>query len=170
MTELLMQRLALEPLVERDKAEFSTLLSNAEVMRYSLTGPLEQPAIDALIKNHKNLHQEDSSLGYFSCFDQLSQVFMGYVALLPGTGRWQGEFELCYRFLPQYWGLGYASEAVALILKRQSKQMLSTIFCLIHKKNTASLKVALNNSLREIQPVLISNQKFCLLRYSEVVL
>lgn len=141
--ELRTERIEIRHLYVDDRLEMMKLLSNAEVMEYSFSEPMNQSEA----KNYL-LSAIDSNKKYGYGIFALSLIegnsFIGYCgytyyAELDGTV----EIELGYRLHPQYWGQGLATEAASKVLTYGQDQLgLGRIISLIRKGNKPSIKVA----------------------------
>lgn len=123
-----------------DKQEMFQLHSNAEVQKYTgeaLIQSMEEmeQAIQTRIENYKKY-----GYGRWATFLKDGVQFIGWAGLdyLPEFD----EIDLGYRFLPNYWGMGYATEASHAILTYGFDTLeLNRIIALAMKENKASIKV-----------------------------
>ena len=100
----------LTPLSETDFGDMRKLLSNEEVRKY-LGGvrPFESS-----LNGLRNSIQADNE--YPFTVRLLSEnMFIGYVTIAPHHDP--NDMEISYMFLPDYWGNGYAREAINFLLE-----------------------------------------------------
>ncbi|MEL7531040.1 MAG: GNAT family N-acetyltransferase [Bacteroidota bacterium] len=134
------ERLLLREITLADKEEMFQLHANAEVQKYTGEPPLEsmaemEQAIRTRVSDYKKY-----GYGRWASFLKNDGQFIGWAGLayLPEFD----EIDLGYRFLPQYWGMGFATEASQAILKYGfDKLELSRIIAIAMKENKASIRV-----------------------------
>jgi len=148
MIEIKTKRLLLRPFQSCDFDRAYQLLSDSEVMRYSLNGPYSKQKsrvfIDqCIIKSTKN------ELTLFAVIDNKTNLFIGFCGFFPQKIQGKEEIELGYRFLQDYWGKGVATEA-AMAMKNYAfnERGLTRLISLIEPTNIASVRVAKKNGLR----------------------
>lgn len=133
-------RLILREISLNDKPEMFQLHANPEVQKYTgeaLVESLEamERAIQTRIDNYKKY-----GYGRWATLLKNEQQFIGWAGLayLPEFD----EIDLGYRFLPQYWGQGFATEAAQAILTYGFEQLkLKRIIAIAMKENKASIRV-----------------------------
>lgn len=134
------ERLLLRKITLDDKEEMFRLYSNSDVQKYTgepLVESIEEMerAIRIRIKDY-----EKYGYGRWAAFLKNGMQFVGWAGLayLPEFD----EIDLGYRFLPEYWGLGIATEASHAILKYGFDQLkLKRIIAIAMKENEASIRV-----------------------------
>lgn len=132
---LLTQRLRLRAFTDRDRPEALRLRTDPEVRRY-LGGPMSPDEVAAL-----GQRQVGTTWGVFAVADQGTDDVMGSVELR----RDRGELEVSWVFLPEYWGHGYANEAVDAVIRWAFTQTAAPrIIAVTQAANTASRKLATN--------------------------
>ncbi|WP_251015613.1 GNAT family N-acetyltransferase [Streptomyces sp. ISL-99] len=109
-------RLALRPIESSDVPEIARLWTDPEVRRY-LGGPVAQQTV----RERRNACV--GAPGALSVVRQEDGVVVGLVTVERG-GR-DGRTEVSYQFLPEYWGCGYAREAVAAAVDWASAEVPS---------------------------------------------
>ncbi|WP_162558471.1 GNAT family N-acetyltransferase [Saliniradius amylolyticus] len=140
MTELTTERLRLRPFRTDDAGALNRINSRSEVMRY-IGKPVET------IRNTEDYLRESVladyskyGFGRHAVIEQHSGELIGFCGLkyLPDLD----EVDIGYRLHPDYWGLGYATEAGQATMKfGREKLGLSRIIGIAMDENTASIEV-----------------------------
>ncbi len=150
MTEALTtERLFLRPFVLEDAPRLFLLDSNADVMKYIGMKPLEKvEESEEIIKMIQRQYAENS-IGRFAVIEKSSQLLIGWSGLKLLTEEINGYknvYDLGFRFLPEFWGKGYAKESASAFLKYAFNQLnLENIYAHAHSENQAS-----NNALQKL--------------------
>ncbi|MDY8137492.1 GNAT family N-acetyltransferase [Aquimarina sp. 2201CG5-10] len=134
------ERLLLKEITLDDVEEMFLLHSNADVQKYTgepLVESIEkmEQLIQTRIKNY-----EKYGYGRWATFLKKEMQFIGWAGLayLPEFD----EIDLGYRFLPKYWGMGFATEVSHAILRYGfDKLELKRIIAIAMKENKASIRV-----------------------------
>jgi len=133
------ERLELRAKTTADAAAFFALNSDPEVMRFTGEPPLEslEQAEQAITD-----YPDFKTIGYgrWGCFTKEGGEMIGFCGLkyLPELDQ----VDLGYRFLPQYWGRGIATEACAACLRFGFDILeLDHIVALVLPENKASIRV-----------------------------
>jgi ribosomal-protein-alanine N-acetyltransferase len=134
-------RLVLRRFDEGDLAAFYALCSTPEIIRYAQNKPLASLE-EARALMHAAPFRDYATYGYgrFACVWKATGAVIGFSGV-----KYVPEFtdnELGYRFLPEYWGRGLATEAgQASIDFARSNLGLPRLIALVHPDNTASAQV-----------------------------
>ena len=148
MSEITTSRLLLRAFQYSDFENAHQLLSDPEVMRYSLNGPYSRKKsrdfIDqCILKSDKNVPT------LFAVIDNKNNQFIGFCGFFPQKIQGEEELELGYRLLKKYWGKGFATEAAVAVKNYAFNQLgLTRLISVIEISNTASLRVAEKNGFR----------------------
>ena len=134
------ERLLLREITPDDKEALFRLHSNPEVQKY--TG---EPVVKSLEEIEKAIegrikHYKEYGFGRWATFLKKELQFVGWAGLLylPEFD----EIDLGYRFLPEYWGSGIATEASHAILKYGFDTLnLKRIVAIAMKEHKASIRV-----------------------------
>ena len=132
------ERLIVRKLVTSDLEAFHKMQSNPKVMQFA-TGDvktLEEHEIELkeLISKY-NLPNNDFWI--YAIERKNDAVFIGTVALVKNDGN----DEIGYRFLEQYWGRGYATEICGGLIKYCKLIKIKKIVGSVVDKNIASAKI-----------------------------
>tara|TARA_R110001583_G_scaffold51161_8_gene159762 strand:- start:13407 stop:13910 length:504 start_codon:yes stop_codon:yes gene_type:complete len=142
------ERLIVRPFEDNDFEALHQLLSDPDVMRFSLNGPYckEKSADFMKMCMHKSANNQPS---LFAIVDKKSKKFIGSCGFYPQKILGQQELELGYRLSKKYWGNGLATEAAAAVKNYAFDEMgLTRLISLIEKENIASIRVAEKNGFK----------------------
>jgi RimJ/RimL family protein N-acetyltransferase len=134
-------RLVLRRFVPDDLDAFYELGSRPEIIRYAQSAPIASR--DAALEFMKAAPFHDyATLGYgrFACVWKPTGAVIGFsgIKFVPEIN----DNELGYRFLPEFWGMGLATEAGrASIDFARSALGLKRLVALVHPENAASARV-----------------------------
>jgi [ribosomal protein S5]-alanine N-acetyltransferase len=150
-------RLALRPFVPEDAEAVTALLNDAEVSATlaAIPFPYYREYADAWIATHERLLSERREV-HLAIVLRASGELMGAVALLSRDPA--APSELGYWLGRRYWGCGYATEAVAAIVRYGHDELGAraiTARCMITNPASAAVltKVGLRRLGRSAQPI-----------------
>ena len=138
MPEVETDRLFLRVLTPDDLDAFALLYADPEVMKYLATGiPVSRQeseyCLGQLIK-----YWQEHEFGRWAVTIKPAGGFIGYC----GLALYEGRHELMYALDKQYWGRGYATEAVRATLRYGFEELkLELIAAVTQKENIASQQV-----------------------------
>jgi RimJ/RimL family protein N-acetyltransferase len=127
------KRLGLRPFTKEDITLLYALHSNAEVMKYIPCGirTLEETKLDL---QEDILHQEKYGFGKWAVFLKDTNEFVGRAgwAVIPESN----EVEVGFKFFPQFWSQGFATEILNALLEWAEINIANTqvAFALIDNK------------------------------------
>ncbi|MFN8250385.1 MAG: GNAT family N-acetyltransferase [Ferruginibacter sp.] len=132
------------------------LNSKPEVLQY-LHEPLVRDEAHAReVLSNITLPQYELNLGRWAAFIKDSNTFIGWCGLKYLAER--NETDLGYRFLPEQWGKGYATEAASHTLDYGFDQLhLNAITGMAHIENIASLNVLQKIGMQYVKNDVVDN-------------
>ncbi len=110
------QRLQIRYLTPEDAPSLIPILSDKDVMTYSITGPLTPEEINNYL--HKKLLKsyKDYGWGRYALIKKDDKALIGYCGLgMQSLGDGKKYIDLGYKIAKKYWGSGYATEAACAI-------------------------------------------------------
>ncbi|MFB6454114.1 GNAT family N-acetyltransferase [Chitinophaga sp. Hz27] len=136
-------RLLLRDFLQSDWASLHALYMLPETIRYNPSGyPENEAATKRLVEAW--LHQSfDVDRIYYTVaiIDPVTKAFIGMISLDLGEKKY-ARAEIWYKLMPEYWGRGYATEAMQAMLGFGFDELkLHRIECGCSIHNTASYKV-----------------------------
>lgn len=139
------KRLILRPFVEGDEAELFLLDSNPEVMKYLGMAPLQEVSESKMMVEMIMKQYETYNVGRFAVIEKESNRLIGWTGLKFNTNTvngYQDFYEIGYRYLPEFWGKGYAMESTLPFVHRAFEEMdVEVLYAYAHVDNKASLHV-----------------------------
>lgn len=130
------ERCLIHTLQRSDTMDVKKLYINQEVRKY-LGGTREENSIEQVLEDMLNAGSDSM---YWVVREKHTEDFIGLVSLDPHhDGYYQ---EISYQLLPNWWGKGYASEAVQVLLNYALNELnLSKIIAETQTANTSSCKL-----------------------------
>ena len=136
------ERLQLRPLEKSDVGRLFLLDSNPEVMKYvgqtTLSKPEETEKVIEMIQSQ----YEKFGIGRFAVVEKETGLLIGWSGLKfidYEINGFKNFYEVGYRFLPESWGKGYATECgKSFINKAFNEIKVNEIFAYAHTENTDS--------------------------------
>ncbi|HDR7325982.1 hypothetical protein BWGOE3_55050 [Bacillus mycoides] len=130
------KRCLLDKIHELDYENIKELYLNQKVRKY-LGGPRKEETIEDILNDMLN---PDENSWYWVVNSKQTNEFMGVVSLDPH--HIGNDIEVSYQFLPQWWGSGYATEAVQEIIHYAFNELkLSKVIAVTQMANTPSRKL-----------------------------
>lgn len=136
------KRLILRKFEEADFERLFLLDSNPEVMKYVGMPTLSKVEESKEVVKMIMRQYEDNGLGRLAVIEKESELLIGWSGLKLNTSEvngYQNFYELGYRFLPETWGKGYATESGKASLDYGFNDLKAEIiYAYAHCENTAS--------------------------------
>ena len=145
MIKITTERLLLRPFQGGDFDRVHQLLSDPEVMHFSLNGPYSKQQSIFFIENCI-LKSENNEPSLLAVINKENNQLIGSCGFFPQKIQGREELELGYRLLKNYWGKGLATEA-AMAVKNYAFNVMKIprLISLIETQNNASVRVAEKN-------------------------
>ena len=135
-------RLRLRYITIRDAKALKPILSDPEVMRFSIIGVHDRPQIRQFIEQRLISYLEPG-FGLYAVIHKQDRELIGYCGFFLQSVEDRKEVEIGYRLAQKYWGQGFATEAAKAVLKYgRERYNFKRFVCLIDPKNTRSINVA----------------------------
>lgn len=137
------KRLIIREFTENDLDVFASLVAHPEVMRFSLAGPLSREKAKEYLQKRILDHYAKYGFGLWALIRLEGRQFLGFAGLIQQTVDKEEIVELGYRLDPEWWGMGFATEAGEAICRYAFEQLkLNRLISVIEPKNVQSLRVA----------------------------
>ncbi|UII55263.1 GNAT family N-acetyltransferase [Cytobacillus spongiae] len=131
-------RLILKVFEEQDVDEAKTFWGDPEVME-SCLGATPHEVLPNVLKAYATCH-DSNHLSVYAVVEKVSQKVIGAAGFNLGESLKQ--VELIYHFSKEYWGKGYATEAVmACITTAKQNELVEKISASAAPENASSLKI-----------------------------
>ena len=141
-------RLILREIISEDVDRIFLLDSNPAVMKYIGVKPLTkiEESEETITKIRKQY--EENGIARWAVIEKASNLLIGWSGLKLLTEPLNGfknVYELGYRFLPEFWGKGYATESAKAVIEYGFEQMnLEIIYACTDVNNLNSSNILKN--------------------------
>lgn len=138
------RRLVLRHLELTDLDAVARLLADPEVMRFSMGRKTREASLRWIERCREDYKPEKRGFGHYAVVDGESSEFLGFcgLTLFDDIGG-RPEVEVGYRFAPEHWGKGFATEAAAAVRDLAfHRHGLTRLVSLIEAANVRSVRVA----------------------------
>ena len=135
------KRLFLRPLTSNDIKPLSLILSDPEVMFYSLNGVMDEIATSNFVQWCQKSYEE-YDFGPWAIIDKNNNKLLGFSGLNKETYNDKLVVNLGYRLGREHWNKGYATEAVCAVIEYAFTNLnISEIIAIVEPENTGSISV-----------------------------
>lgn len=140
-------RLQLRPWADDDLIPLIAILGDPEVMRYSLSGAMDQIACATWLAQQMALSLR-APLGSWAITRRSDKTVLGYIRLTrTETCAVHGDVELGIRLARTAWGQGLAKEAVGLVRSQRGADC-TRLLAVVDPENTRSVALLRSLGLR----------------------
>jgi RimJ/RimL family protein N-acetyltransferase len=147
------ERLLIRPFCLDDVPELTSILSDPEVMRYSVRGICDDIATREFIKWCLSCYSSHG-VGPWALINKASTDLIGFCGIGPEIVEDAEEMNLGYRLARQYWGAGLASESSRAVLDYAfTKKHLDSVVVIIEPEHIASMRVAEKVGFRDYKNI-----------------
>jgi RimJ/RimL family protein N-acetyltransferase len=138
-------RLVIRDFTISDVESFSVLAADPEVTRYLYWGPLDQSQAKKFIQRAVDLAVVKTRRKFILAIENDRAEMLGYI-FLNVKSFINAEAEITYCLKKKYWGVGYGTEAIRLVLDFAFKKLkLHRVFARIDQENSRSEKLLKKN-------------------------
>ena len=160
------ERLILRELLETDLEGMFALDSNPKVHQYLGNKPIQTREEAAKVIRFIQQQYNQRGIGRFAAIEKSSGEFIGWSGLKLNQGEnemingFDQFIDIGYRFLPQFWGKGYATESSIATLKYGFEAMnYDIIYGAAEARNIASNRVLKKIGLHLVSEFIYSDIK-----------
>ncbi|MET3537125.1 GNAT family N-acetyltransferase [Chryseobacterium limigenitum] len=136
------ERLILRKLEESDYERLFLLDSDPEVMKYIGIPVLKDINQSKDVIRMIQKQYEDNGIGRLAVIEKESNLLIGWSGLkflTQSINGYNNVYELGYRFLPEYWGKGFATESAKASLDYGFNDLnIDVIYAMAHSENDGS--------------------------------
>lgn len=148
-------RLTIRPFVAGDAPAMAAVLGDAEVMRYSEAGSLNEAEVSNWIGEQVKAYSQSRYFGRWAICENAGSQAIGYVKLAQEEGLTaEREAELGFRLARQNWGRGYATEvAKAVVEDAFGAGKIDRMIGIVDPHNGASVRVLQKLGMSYARPI-----------------
>jgi len=149
------QRLILRELLPSDDAGMYELDSDPEVHRYLGNNPIDSIEKCREVIDFVRQQYVENGIGRWAVEDKATGAFMGWAGLKLVKDTINGHtdfYDVGYRLIRKYWGMGVATEATAVALEYGFKHLpTDVIYATVYVDNAASRNVLQKSGLTRVE-------------------
>ena len=148
-------RLTIRPFLEGDAPAMAEVFGDAEVMRFSLSGSLNDAAVADWVREQAGVYALSPGFGRWAICEREGERAIGYVKLMQEEGLTaEREAELGFRLARRSWGRGYATEAVQAIVEHAfGTGKIDRLIGIVDPHNGASVRVLQKLGMSYARPI-----------------
>jgi RimJ/RimL family protein N-acetyltransferase len=144
-------RLLIRQFTQEDLNDLQAILGDPEVMRFSVTGPLDKKRVEEYLQGTLS-HYEKNKYGLWALIRKEDHALIGLAGLIKQVIEGSECNELIYRLAKAYWGKGYATEAAQAIKKYAFTTLgINRLVSIIEPANVYSKNVADNIGMHPVK-------------------
>jgi RimJ/RimL family protein N-acetyltransferase len=129
-------------LSENDFSYYLNLTSDEKTMKMNFGRIFTVEESRKLFNNILEVNKKHIDFGHFKVFEASTNNYMGLCAIIPNDDFTEVEIE--YMLLPNYWGSGYGSEIVEVLLHKSNNiKSIKQVVAYVDPNNIASKKILL---------------------------
>ncbi|MFC7494652.1 MULTISPECIES: GNAT family N-acetyltransferase [unclassified Nocardioides] len=147
--EMRTERLRLTRPMATDSAGVFAILGDPRTVEHNPSDRLQDRGDAADLVARWIRHWDEHGFGYWCVRESGSDRIIGYAGAKRMLIHERPVLNLVYRFVPEVWGRGFASEAATAVVSRSQDEMpAETIVARVRPANRSSQNVALKAGLR----------------------
>ena len=133
----------------------AVVLGDAEVMRFSDAGPLNEAEVAHWLREQVEAYSLSQTFGRWAICEKLAGQVIGYIGLTQDEGRTaEREAELGFRLVRRSWGRGYATEAAqAVVVDAFGADKVDRLIGIVDPHNGASVRVLQKLGMSYARPI-----------------
>lgn len=140
------ERLILREMREEDAPGILAMDKDPEVLRYLPSAMIDSIEEALGVVQHIRKQYVDNGIGRWAMVRKEDQAFVGWCGIkLVNDGTTNGRtnyYDIGYRMLPAYWGMGYGYEAAAACMQYAFQVLqLEELHATVMQGNTASIRI-----------------------------
>lgn len=152
------ERLILREFTIDDLDAFAWIVSDPEVMRFSLYGSMNKEQAREYLQGRIIAHYSEHGYGLYAVILKANNSLIGLIGLISQNIDGESKVELGYRLHPQYWGKGLATEACLAVCQYAFTQLgINELISIIDPQNIRSLEVAKRVGMKYLKETLFHN-------------
>ena len=142
------ENLILREFVMDDALALQKILSDKDVMHFSIWGPLDIKGITIFLETTIESYKKNG-FGKWAIIHKNTNTFIGYCGLQKeDIGENEIKVELGYRLAKEFWGKGFGTEAARAVCNYAFNTLqFNEIISCIEKENIPSIRVAEKNGM-----------------------
>jgi ribosomal-protein-alanine N-acetyltransferase len=146
---MMTERLRLARPVVTDSTGVCAILGDPRTVEHNPSDRLENCGEATELVSRWVRHWDEHGFGYWCVRERGSDRIIGYAGVKRMLMHGRPVLNLVYRFVPEVWGQGFATEAATAVVSKAADEMpAETIVARVRPDNRASQNVALKAGLR----------------------
>ena len=123
---------------------FKALVTNEDIMKMNMGRVFSDEEANEFFESALEINQKDIRAGLYKIYTRVSDSYIGTVVLRLDAEKASAEIE--YMLLPVYWGYGYGTETVKILIDWIKEfHCINCISAITSSKNVSSKKVLIKN-------------------------